>query len=205
MKFKSTYISIIFLLSISFYSYPKNLTQYEALGVYKNLHLTKSLNKKVFLKAYYAYEKNHKTQQILTIIDYTKPSTEKRFFVIDMKKEKVLFDTYVAHGINSGLTYSSRFSNKMNSLETSLGTFITEKTYYGSNGYSLRLDGLSPGLNNNAKKRNIVVHGAYYANPSIIKKIGRLGRSWGCPAVPSYLSHRIINTIKDGTIIYAYG
>ena len=93
----------------------------------------------------------------------------------------------------------------MNSLETSLGTFITENTYYGSNGYSLRLKGISQGLNNNAYRRNIVVHGAAYADPSVIKQIGRLGRSWGCPAVPAYLAHRIINTIKNGTVIYAYG
>lgn len=204
MKAFKILISIFFIL-VSINTHATSISREDAVDLYDNLNLEKSLDKKVFLKAYYAYARNHGINEILTVIDYTKPSTQKRFFVIDMKNEKVLFDTYVTHGKNSGLKYSSRFSNKMNSLETSLGTFITENTYYGSNGYSLRLKGISQGLNNNAYRRNIVVHGAAYADPSVIKQIGRLGRSWGCPAVPAYLAHRIINTIKNGTVIYAYG
>lgn len=125
------------------------------------------------------------------------------FYVVDVNKKKLIYNTYVAHGVNSGKKTATQFSNVVNSRKTSLGTFLTDTTYYGSNGYSLRLDGLSSGLNDKARERYIVVHGADYANPSFIKKNGYLGRSWGCPALPQKLSREIIDTIKGGSVIYA--
>ncbi|KOO10169.1 peptidase, partial [Vibrio xuii] len=105
--------------------------------------------------------------------------------------------------VNSGKKQATTFSNVINSRKTSLGTFLTDTTYYGSNGYSLRLDGLTAGMNDKARERYIVIHGADYANESFIKKNGYLGRSWGCPALPKNLSREIIDTIKGGSVIYA--
>ncbi|MGL6100512.1 MAG: murein L,D-transpeptidase catalytic domain family protein [Fusobacteriaceae bacterium] len=147
----------------------------------------------------------NKKNSILTIIDYTKPSTEKRFYVIDLKKNKILYKSHVSHGKNSGENYTLKFSNRENSYQSSYGFFRTAETYYGGNGYSLRLDGLEPGINNNARSRAIVIHGADYANPrSSFGTNDRLGRSLGCPALPTNLSKKVIDTIKNGTLIYAH-
>nr|WP_261314606.1 murein L,D-transpeptidase catalytic domain family protein [Vibrio hangzhouensis] len=172
--------------------------------VYNSANLYGIVEFQLFRDAYLAYEKTTtRSKPLLTIIDYSKPSTEKRFYVIDIEKKSLVFNTYVAHGVNSGKRTATAFSNIINSRKTSLGTFLTDTTYYGSNGYSLRLDGLSKGLNDNARERYIVVHGADYANESFIKKNGYLGRSWGCPALPEKLSREIIDTIKGGSVIYA--
>lgn len=146
-----------------------------------------------------------KQKPYLTIIDYTRPSSEKRFFVIDVDSQTLLFNTVVAHGKNTGVKYAKNFSNTVNSKKTSLGVFLTAETYWGGNGYSLRLDGLSPGLNDNARRRYIVVHGADYAENTFLAKHGRLGRSWGCPALPNSLAPEVIDTIKDGSVIFAHG
>nr|WP_232321920.1 murein L,D-transpeptidase catalytic domain family protein [Photobacterium jeanii] len=159
----------------------------------------------LFKNGYIEYDKTkNKKKSILTIIDYSKPSTEKRFFVIDIKNSKLLYHTYVTHGVNSGGKMANRFSNVVNSKQTSLGTFLTDTTYYGGNGYSLKLDGLTKGINDNARRRYIVVHGADYATESFIRRNGYLGRSWGCPALPKKESRAIINTIKGGSVIYAH-
>ena len=144
-------------------------------------------------------------KNILTVIDFTKPSTEKRLFVIDLKLKKVLFISYVAHGRNSGEKYATSFSNREGSFKSSLGFYKTENTYYGKNGYSLVLDGLERGINDKAKERAIVIHGATYADPSTIRSCGRLGRSLGCPALPLAVSKKIIDTIKGGTLLYIHG
>ena len=144
-------------------------------------------------------------KDILTVIDFTKPSTEKRLFVIDLKLKKILFISYVAHGRNSGEKYATSFSNREGSFKSSLGFYKTENTYYGKNGYSLVLDGLERGINDKAKERAIVMHGATYANPSTIRSCGRLGRSLGCPALPLAVSKKIIDTIKGGTLLYIHG
>jgi len=174
--------------------------------IHKKLNLDGKLDFDVFYKAYKAYQNNSgKRKPLLTVIDYSKPSTEKRFFVLDLKNNKIVFNTYVSHGVNTGARDAKKFSNTVNSRKTSLGVFLTDKTYYGSNGYSLKLDGLSKGKNDNARKRYIVVHGADYATESFIKRNGYLGRSWGCPAVPKEVARKIIDTIKGGSVIYAYG
>lgn len=144
------------------------------------------------------YEKiKSKNKDILTVIDFSKPSTEKRMFVIDLKNKKVLYSTVVSHGKNSGSNYATSFSNVSGSYQSSLGFYVTENVYMGKNGYSLVLNGLEKGINDKAKERAIVVHGAKYANPSTIASSGRLGRSLGCPALPESLAEPIINTIKE--------
>lgn len=143
-------------------------------------------------------------KELLTIIDYSKPSTERRLWVLDLKKGKVLFNTWVSHGKNSGKVMATSFSNQPGSLKSSIGVFLTDTPYVGGNGYSLRLTGLEQGINDNAYRRDIVVHGAWYADPNTIAKYGQIGRSWGCPAVSPKTAQPLINTIKDKTLIVAY-
>ena len=144
-----------------------------------------------------------KKKPVLTLIDFTKPSTEKRLFVFDMKERKLLYSSVVAHGKNSGENYATSFSNAVGSYKSSLGFYLTGSTYRGKNGYSLLLDGLEKGINDCARERAIVVHGAAYANPSVCRG-GRLGRSFGCPALPQALTKPIINTIKGGSVLFIY-
>jgi hypothetical protein len=143
-------------------------------------------------------------KNIITIIDFSKPSTENRFFVIDIESKHVLYNCLVAHGKNSGENFAESFSNVPESLMSSPGFFITAETYTGKHGYSLRVDGLEKGINDNARVREIVIHGADYVSDDYIKKYGRLGRSWGCPALPAALSNKIIDKIKEGTCLFVY-
>jgi hypothetical protein len=143
------------------------------------------------------------TSQI-TIIDYRKASKEKRFFVIDLAEKKVLYSTYVAHGKGSGVQFAENFSNISGSLMSSLGFFMTGEAYFGRYGYSLKLEGLEPGINDNARKRAIVIHGADYVSKEYIEEYGRLGRSWGCPALPQDLTKSVIDDIKEGKCLFAY-
>jgi len=140
----------------------------------------------------------------IAIIDYTKPSGEKRFYLVDVPNRSVLHYTWVAHGKNSGLVYARRFSNQHNSYKSSLGFYKAESTYYGNFGYSLRLEGLESGFNSNAKSRAIVMHGAPYVGDSFVRKHGRVGHSWGCPALPLEENRQIIDHIKSGGSIFAY-
>jgi len=143
-------------------------------------------------------------RNILGIIDYSLPSTDRRFWVLDLESKKVLFYELVAHGKGSGDVLATSLSNKPNSLKSSLGLFITESTYKGKHDYSLRLHGLEPGINDNAKSRAIVIHGAWYINENIIDKQGRLGRSFGCPSVKDSIARPLIDTLKEGNLIFAY-
>ncbi len=143
-------------------------------------------------------------KKILTIIDFTLSSTKKRMWVLDMTSNKVLFNTVVAHGKNTGGEFATNFSNKVNSLQSSLGFYITGETYIGKNGYSMFIDGMEKQFNSKARERYVVVHGADYANPSFISKLGRLGRSYGCPALPTALTNDIIDVIKDKSVIYIH-
>lgn len=157
------------------------------------------------LIAYFnARKKGLADKELLTVIDYSKPSSEKRMWVFDLKKGKTLFNTWVSHGKNSGGLKPSSFSNQHGSLKSSIGVFLTASPYFGGNGYSLRLKGLEGGINDNAYRRSIVIHGAWYAKADIIRKYGQLGRSWGCPAVSSELARPLINTIKENTLVVAY-
>lgn len=144
-------------------------------------------------------------QDVLSIVDFSLPSSKKRLFIIDLGTGKLLFNTFVSHGRNSGIEKATRFSNDLNSFQSSLGFFITGKTYKGEHGYSLRLDGLEKGINDNAHNRAIVIHAANYVNEKMAKQRGYIGRSLGCPAVPVKLHRPIIQTIKDGSCLFLYG
>jgi hypothetical protein len=141
-------------------------------------------------------------KNIITIIDYTKPSTVERFYVVDLNISKILYRCLVAHGRNSGENYALKYSNLEGSLESCQGFFLTAETYNGKHGYSLRLDGLEKGINDNARKREIVIHGADYVSTEYINLFARLGRSWGCPALPYGLSREVIDTIAGGSCIF---
>lgn len=142
--------------------------------------------------------------KVITLIDFTKPSCEERLFVIDPQTGKILYKTLVAHGKNSGEYYANRFSNTPQSHQSSLGFYLTGKPYVGCHGYSLQLDGLEKGINDNARKRAIVIHGASYVSQSFIESNGRLGRSFGCPALPAELAPEIINVIQEGSLLFIY-
>ena len=143
-------------------------------------------------------------KNLLSIIDFTKPSSKKRFYTIDIASHTVKFFTYVSHGKNTGEEIAKSFSNIVHSNQSSLGFYITAETYIGSKGYSLKLDGVESGYNDNMRKRAVVMHDADYVSEYWIKRYGRLGRSQGCPALPKEISKEVINTIKDHTAIFAY-
>lgn len=173
--------------------------------LYQEMKLEGVVNYTAFEQAITGYNRiDEKSKEILTLIDFSKPSTEERFYVFDMRHKKLLFTSLVSHGKNSGGKYATSFSNENGSLKSSLGFFLTENTYQGKNGYSLVLNGLEKGINDRAKERAIVIHGAAYSNPSVIASSGRLGRSFGCPALPQAVSKPIINTIKNGSLLYIY-
>lgn len=140
----------------------------------------------------------------LAIIDYSRPSTERRLWVFDLGQPTLLFDDYVAHGKGSGENVASRFSNDDGTLQSSIGLFSAGETYVGGNGYSLRLDGLERGINDNARARLLVMHGAWYVDPLLALKQGRLGRSYGCPALRPQVAHAVIDTLKQGQLLLAY-
>ena len=142
---------------------------------------------------------------IVTIADYSQSSNKKRLYVIDLKNRKLLFNTYVAHGRNTGDEYAKSFSNKEGSLKSSLGFYVTEQPIVGSHtGFALMIYGVEKGFNDNANKRAIIIHAADYATENFIKKYGRLGRSLGCPALPPDMNKPIIETIKGGTCLFIY-
>ena len=155
-----------------------------------------------------AYERARAEHRVkhprLTVIDYSLPSTTKRLWVIDLEQKRILFHELVAHGKGSGVDQAESFSNLPGSRQSSLGLFVTGETYRGGNGYSLRLDGLEAGVNDKARARDIVIHGASYVSPEFAARQGRLGRSWGCPALRPQVAGRIIDAIKDGGAIFAY-
>lgn len=177
----------------------------ESEQLYAELSLDGVIEFNLFEKAYNGYKKlNAKNKDILTIIDFNQPSSKKRLFVLDLLNKKLLFQSYVSHGRNSGSLYAKTFSNKNGSHQSSLGFYETEGAYNGSNGYSLILNGLEKGINDQAKARAIVMHGADYCSKQVIESSGRLGRSFGCPSIPRELTMPIINTIKNGSLLFIY-
>lgn len=141
---------------------------------------------------------------VLAIVDFSRPSSEKRLFVIDLDNYEILHHTWVAHGRNSGKEMVTSFSNRLSSFQSSPGFYVTGQTYMGSNGYSLKLQGMEYGINDKAMRRAIVMHGADYVNPSYIESQGYIGRSLGCPAVPVEEAREIINTLRDGACLFIY-
>lgn len=144
-----------------------------------------------------------KNSDILTVCDFSQSSRKKRMYIIDLKKEKVLVNTYVAHGKNSGIDYATKFSNIPESLQSSLGFYVTKGTYFGKHGLSLKLDGQERGFNDKAEERAVVIHGADYIGSH---RLGApyMGRSFGCPAIPEELKEKVINLIKNGTTLFIY-
>jgi len=140
----------------------------------------------------------------LTLIDYSRPSVEPRLWVFDLSTGELLFKELVAHGRNTGDNLATRFSNEMDSRQTSLGLFLADDTYVGSNGYSLKLDGLDVGFNDRARARAIVMHGASYVDPQLAASQGRIGRSWGCPALRPAVAAKVIDRIRGGGVIFSY-
>lgn len=174
-------------------------------------HLSRTapkLNRNVLKLALAAYKKavlkGDAKKPVLAVIDYSLPSSKQRLWIFDVLHKRLLYNTYVAHGVNSGSDVPHHFSNQSSSRETSLGTYVTQDTYMGSNGISLNLKGLEKGFNDNAYNRRVVMHGAWYVNPSFIQKSGRAGRSWGCPSVGEKLAKPIINLLKGGSVLFAY-
>lgn len=145
-----------------------------------------------------------KKEDIITIIDFSLPSTAKRMVVLNLATKEILYHSIVSHGKNSGENYATSFSNIHSSYQSSLGFYTTENTYIGRNGYSLVLNGLEKGTNDQAKARAVVIHGADYCSEDFIKATGRNGRSYGCPALPRALNQEIIDTIKEGSLLYIY-
>lgn len=179
-------------------------------SVYDSLHLNlRGLSHQAFEFAKQGLDKliaegKLLNNSIISIIDFSLPSNQKRLFIIDLKNYKILFNTLVAHGRNTGREWATDFSNDNRSYKSSPGFYVTRETYEGNNGYSLKLQGLERGINDNAYERGIVIHGARYVNDDIASAQGFVGRSHGCPAVPVETSKPIINTIKNGTCLFIY-
>jgi L,D-transpeptidase catalytic domain len=178
--------------------------------LYNSLNLSEyGLSQTAFSYAYKGYQRLVEKKKVargtfLTICDFSQSSRQKRLYIIDLDENKLMVNTYVAHGRNSGAEYATRFSNKPQSLESSLGFYITRNTYFGEHGLSLKIDGMDPGYNDRAMQRNIVIHGADYIGDSWLQHSTYMGRSYGCPAVPLKESSFIINTIKNGTCLFIY-
>ena len=178
-------------------------------ALYENMNLNSmGLSQEAFdlaVKGYrYLQSLGKLDNNILSIVDFSLSSSRKRLFVIDMENAKLLFNTYVAHGRNSGKEYATQFSNRPESFKSSLGFYITKGTYSGAHGFSLQLEGEEKGINDNAFSRAIVMHSADYVNKKLIKSQGYMGRSLGCPALPKAVYKPIIETIKNGSCLFMY-
>jgi hypothetical protein len=186
------------------------LVTLEAAGLFETMQLQDSgLNEKALEYALLGYHRLlrkgvlHRSD-VLSICDFSQSSSQRRMYVIDVEHRKLLYRTYVAHGINSGEEYASSFSNVPESNKSSLGFYVTRNAYFGSNGLSLRIDGVDRGFNNMASERNIVIHGAPYVSERILHKYGVMGTTFGCPAIPAELSEQIIPVLKNGSCFFIY-
>lgn len=235
MKSLLSALSVVFVLTTSFYVFPdqpmnKNTSEKDTLGfasaplypektenisasdfIYSTIDFNgNSLDKNIFEKAFRGFENLKKSGKLnpdchlLTVCDFSKSSNTKRLWVIDMNEKKILFNSLVAHGMGTGEEFAEKFSNTESSHQSSLGFYITESTYEGNNGFSLKLIGMDKGFNDNALQRAIVMHGADYVNENFAKQHKRIGRSWGCPAVPMEFAEPIINTIKENNVLFIY-
>ena len=189
----------------------KKFSDLEIKTMYRDLSLNDKVSFSCFNNAMHGLEKiedleifDNSNNNLLAMVDYTKPSTEERLFIIDLRKKQLLISSLVTHGRGTGDLYATKFSNKNNSYSTSSGFYLTGNIYNGKHGESLELYGLEKGKNDNARKRTIVMHSAYYANKAFAEKYGRLGRSKGCLALPTDLNTKIINLISGGVVLYIH-
>ncbi len=181
------------------------VTRSEWASLYDSLGLKKQgLSERAFYCAWFGFQKIKLDNPILAICDFTQSSRNKRLYVIDLLKKKVLYNTYVAHGRNSGNEFAEHFSNANSSFQSSLGFYKTLGTYQGKHGLSLKLEGLEKGINDRALERAIVMHGADYVSEAFIRNTGRLGRSLGCPAVSIADSKKVINMLYNGAGLFIY-
>jgi len=182
----------------------------EANALYEAINLKEiGLTKKAFeyaLRGYYYMMEHHwlSKTNILSICDLSQSSRNKRMYIVDLEQKTVLINTYVAHGRNSGMEYARSFSNNPSSHKTSLGFYVTQDTYFGANGLSLKIRGMEKGFNDRANGRNIVVHGSEYVGPDFLEMNGVSGRSYGCPAIPANETQEIIDLIKEGSCLFIY-
>ena len=218
MHFKILTIALFYLASINYSLSPKpNTVIHSAIHskmdiefIYANLQtnhfeLPKRISFSNALSGFYKLkEKGLIKKNIITIIDFSISSNSKRLWVIDLASNSILFQSLVAHGRNTGEEFANSFSNKSNSFKSSLGFYATGEVYQGKHGLSLRLDGLEKGINDNARTRGVVMHAANYVSNSFVKSNSRLGRSQGCPAIPTAISKEIISAIKDQSCLYIY-
>lgn len=211
----SKYIIFLVLLltvesSFSKFENSSKIVVAEKSSLYEELNLSEiGLKQTIFDRAILGWtsmfnKKHLQNAGLLSIVDFSQSSNSKRLYVIDMDKKKVLFNTYVAHGRNSGEEFAHSFANKSESFKSSLGFYITGDTYQGLHGLSMRLQGVEKGINDGAEQRGIVMHGANYVSESFIQQNGRLGRSQGCPAVPVALCYPIVNCIKRGSCFFIF-
>jgi len=181
-----------------------------AIAFYDSLQLQQfGLSKQAWLFAFKGYEKLLKkgtisNPDIITICDFSLSSRKKRLFIIDLRQGELILNTYVAHGRKSGAEYARKFSNRTSSHQSSLGFYVTRNTYYGEHGLSLKIEGLDRGFNDNAGRRNIVIHGSEYVGDDFIQENKFMGRSFGCPAVPADQTTDIVNVIKNGSCFFIY-
>lgn len=205
---KLLFLFVIVVLSLSFTNV--EFAKDNVNVIYNKLDSkTEKPNYEVFKKAVQGYIKLNKKdllgkRNLLTIIDFSISSNKKRLWVLDLDNEKIIYHTLVAHGKNSGEEFAQQFSNVAESYKSSLGFYVTGKTYYGKHGLSLYLDGVETGFNDNARDRTIVIHGADYVSNDFIKKYGRLGRSFGCPALSMEESQEVINLVANKTCLFIY-
>jgi len=190
---------------------PLSLLENETSAIYESMKLANvGLPFKVFEEAYIGFlnlknsEKISEESSILSIADFDKSSKTKRLWIVDLKNDSLLLNTWVSHGRGSGNDMATKFSNLSNSYQSSLGFYITGEVYNGKHGRSLRLDGMDSGFNDNARARAIVLHGAPYVSSQAIQSLNRLGLSHGCPAVPLELTNQIIDLIKEKTVLYIH-
>jgi L,D-transpeptidase catalytic domain len=182
----------------------------ESALIYSHMELEKEgLSEKAFEYAWRGYHNLVKkgtirNTSVLSICDFSQSSCSKRMYVLDLRHQKLLYQTYVAHGEKSGGEYAESFSNEPESFKSSLGFYVTQKIYYGRNGLSLHLNGVDKGYNDQALKRNIVLHGSTYVGDQYLQNFGTLGTSLGCPAIPAAISGRIIRKVKDGSCFFIY-
>src|SRR6185437_282731 len=188
----------------------RRLIALEAATMFNEMQLKDSgLHEKALLYALLGYHrllKRHflRRTHVLSICDFSQSSGSRRMYVIDVRNHRLLYRTYVAHGINSGQEYASPFSNTFESCKSSLGFFVTRNAYFGRNGLSLRIDGLEKGFNDHARRRNIVIHGAPYVSERILRKYGVMGTTYGCPAIPEEMAAQVIPVLKNGTCFFVY-
>ncbi len=188
----------------------KELVHDEAVSLYDSMRLQRfGLSRKAFEYAFYGYKQLQEAgkiyrKSVLSICDFSQSSRRKRLYILNLEEKKVLVNTYVAHGRQSGGEYARSFSNNPESHKSSLGFYVTRNTYYGSHGLALTIQGIEKGINDKADERNIVIHGSEYVGSNFLRWNKFNGRSYGCPAVPAKETQRVINTIKGGSCLFIY-